>query len=240
MWCTYNRRKSIDNVSDDMQLLMKSLFNSILSVKESYLFWTINNQRISKKNYSYVERAFAYELYFQWNMDDSICGSPMYMIRKKYRINAEIRKEFMEKINTRSNYGYPDLVLHKGNGSGKNYIVCEIKRKETVEVDNSSLVKDINKLGFFLRDDIHIKNSNVKWNGYRYGVFLLTGQYFQDGIIEIEEKDVEDYIDVSKVKVKPELQKRIICAIYNGKRLKYSNLKDLVEANSKTKTNKNK
>ena len=146
----------------------------------------------------------------------------------------------MEKINTRSNYGYPDLVLHKGNGSGKNYIVCEIKRKETVEVDNSSLVKDINKLGFFLRDDIHIKNSNVKWNGYRYGVFLLTGQYFQDGIIEIEEKDVEDYIDVSKVKVKPELQKRIICAIYNGKRLKYSNLKDLVEANSKTKTNKNK
>lgn len=238
MWTTYNRRKKIENVTDNMQLIMKSLFNSILSVKKSYLYWCINNNRISKKSYAYVERAFAYELYFQWNMDKTISGSPMFAMRKKYRINAEIRKDFMEKLNTRSNYGYPDMVLHGGNESCKNYIVCEIKRKETVEIDKSSLVKDINKIGFFLRDDIHVKNINLKWHGYKYGVFLLTGQYFQNGNVEIKETDVEDNLDVSKIKVKPELEQNIICVIYNGQNLKYCNLKNLKESISNKTNNK--
>ncbi len=229
MWNTYNRQKIIKGISEDMQLIMKSCFNSILSVQKNYLYWTISGDRIKKKNYAYVERAFAYELYFQWNIDDTIYGSPMYKNRKNIKINAEIRKEFMERLNTKSNYGYPDLVLHKGNGSGRNYIICEIKRKETVENDKSSLIKDINKLGFFLRDDIHVKNEHVNWKGYKYGLFLLTGQYFQNGLVEIKEQDIEDNIDVSAIKVKQELQSRIICAIYNGKKLKYTNLKDLIE-----------
>lgn len=234
MWSTYSRRKDIENVSEDMQIIMKSLFNAILSVKESYLYWTISNDKISNKNYAYVERSFAYELYFQWNMDETICGCPMYKKRKKYRINGEIRKEFMEKLNTRSNYGYPDLVLHHGNHSGKNYIVCEIKRKETIDSDSSSVVKDINKIGFFLRDDIHSKYG-VNWKGYKYGLFLLTGKYYQNGNVEIKESDVEDNIDISKIKVKPDLQEHIICAIYNGKKLKYKNLKSIIE--SKTNSN---
>ena len=93
MWREYHRGQIIENVSPDMELLLRSLFDSIIEVKEEYLFWSISGE-IEKENLQYVERAFAYELYFQWKMNKTICGTPMYRIQDKYRINAEIRKDF--------------------------------------------------------------------------------------------------------------------------------------------------
>ena len=63
-------------------------------------------------------------------------------------INAEIRKDFVEKIPLANNYSYPDMVLHGGNNSSENYIVCEIKRKSTLRCNKEAVTKDFNKWGY--------------------------------------------------------------------------------------------
>ena len=95
MWRNYEKGAQVDNVSPEMQQLLQSLFNSIIGVKEKFLFYTMGDD---EERISYVERAFAYELYFQWKNDKTVYGDPMWKHDDKYCINAEITKQFVEQI----------------------------------------------------------------------------------------------------------------------------------------------
>lgn len=228
MWEKYSSGDEIKNITPDMQLLLRSFFNSILAVKKEYLYWSIKDDKIKSENMAYVERAFAYELYFQWKMNDTFCGIPMYKIENKLRINAEIKKHFVETVCKDSNFCYPDMVLHGGNETDNNFIVCEIKRKETVKDNRDSLTDDINKLGFFLRDDLHTIYKGVKWSGYKYAVFLLTGQYWGGSEYELKPSDLTTYLNVKKINVNKDCYSRIICILYNGVTLYYDNLHNII------------
>ena len=229
MWRNYEKNTQVANVDADMQPLIRSLFNAILCVKDKYLYWTTEN----KERFAYVERSFAYELYFRWKIDESVFGNPLWEHVDKLCINAEITKQFDKAICDNKDWGYPDMVLHGGNNSSCNYIVCEIKRKENVDSKKNSLTEDINKLAFFLRDDLHIKHGNVNWTGYRYGVFILTGQYHKGGNMEVKPEDVISHLILKNMDVPDNLKTRIICVVYNGKDIKYDNLLDILKLNNK-------
>ena len=232
MWKRYQKNEKIVGVDDAMQLHMRSLFNSILSVDEKYLYWKADLPNDTEA-VLYVERAFAYELYLQWNLNTDLCSNPLYMNRKDYIVNAEISKMFVENISPKSCICYPDMVLHAGNKSDKNYIVCEIKRKETAENTKDAIVNDLNKLGFFLRDDLHIKYDGVNWKGYHYGVFILTDKYYgESDVSKLKPADIENYIYINKLKIDSSISQKIFCIIYDGKKLQYTNLKEII--NKKT------
>ena len=228
MWRIYEKGAQIDNVNPEMQQLLQSLFNSIIGVKEKFLFYTMGDD---KERISYVERAFAYELYFQWKIDETVYGEPMWKHDDKYCVNAEITKQFVEQICDKKNWGYPDMVLHGGNNSSANYIVCEIKRQENI----GKMTEDINKLGFLLRNDLHVKKSKIGWTGYKYGIFILTGQYHNGGNMEVKASDILGNLKINELNVLNELKSRIICVVYNGnnKNLKYNNLLELLEEKNK-------
>ena len=227
MWKEYNPNAKIERVDDEMQLLMHSLFNSIKKVTDDYLYWSINdNEAVS---IPYVERAFAYELYFQWNMNDEVDGKPLFKSRDKYKINAEIRKDFVEKIPLANDYSYPDMVLHGGNNAPNNYIVCEIKRKSTIRCNKDAITNDINKLGFFLRNDLHSKY-NVDWEGYKLGVFLLTDKDGGNKDKELNPSDIVDNIITSKLNIDIYCYSHIFCVLYNGKTIQYENLEEIVKS----------
>lgn len=224
MWRDYNQNEKIEGVDDEMQLLMHSLFNSIQKVTKNYLYWSISE--IEDENIPYVERAFAYELYFQWNLNEDVENTPLYKLRDKFKINAEIRKDLVENLTSICSYSYPDMVLHGGNGSSNNYILCEIKRKSTIRCNKDSLVKDINKLGFFLRRDLHLKY-DVDWKEYKYGVFILTDKYWGNKDFDLNPSDIANNIDFEELEVDKSLYSHIICVLYNGKTLQYGNLGDI-------------
>lgn len=226
MWNDYNQKEKIVGVDDEMQMLMHSFFNSIQKVNDDYLYWSID--KIEDESIPYVERAFAYELYFQWNINQDVDGTPLYMQRNKYIINAEIRKDFVEEIPLANNYSYPDMVLHGGNDSPNNYIVCEIKRKSTIRCNKESLTKDLNKLGFFLNNDLHSKY-NVNWSGYKYGIFLLTDKYWRNEEWDLKPSDIIDNININELKIDKDLYSQIICILYNNETLRYDSLNNIIK-----------
>ena len=226
MWIEYHRNEEIHYVNDEMQLLMRSLFNSILDVTEDYLYWEASG--IGEKSILYVERAFAYELYFRWNLNNDVDNIPFYCNRNKYKINAEIRKDFIEKISPKTGYAYPDMVLHGGNETDLNYIVCEIKRKTTTESNRQSITDDLNKIGFFLREDLNTIYKDVTWNGYKYGTFILTDKYWECENFKLKPSDIVDKINSNQIDIREDLCSKIICIIYDGKSLHYENLKNIL------------
>lgn len=231
MWTEYHRNDKINDVNDEMQLLMRSLFNSILDVTEDFLYWDAS--KLGDESILYVERAFAYELYFRWNLNKDVENVPFFENRNKYKINAEIRKDFIEKITPKTGYAYPDMVLHGGNETDLNYIVCEIKRKKTTESKENSITDDLNKIGFFLRDDLNTIYQDVEWSGYRYGVFILTDKYWEHDNFRLKPVDIIDKIELSKIDVREDLSSKIICIIYDGKSLQYENLKNIMKNKNK-------
>ena len=230
MWKEYLQTERIAGVNDEMQPLMHTLFNSISKVGEDYIYWATGERE--KENIPYVERAFAYELYFQWNINQDVDGVSLYKQRDKYIINGEIRKDFVEKIPLANNYSYPDMVLHGGNNSPNNYIVCEIKRKSTIRCNKDAMTNDLNKLGFFLRNDLHPKY-NVDWKGYQYGIFLLTDKYWNNNEWDLKPSDIIDNINIDNLEIEPNLYSKIICILYNHKTLQYENFEEIVESKKK-------
>lgn len=230
MWREYHRNKKIIGVDSEMQLLMRSLFNSTLDVTNDFLYWNVSD--LGENSILYVERAFAYELYFRWNLNKDVEDIPFFENRDKYKINAEIRKDFIEKITPKTGYAYPDMVLHGGNETDLNYIVCEIKRKISTESDSKSITDDLNKIGFFLRDDLNTKY-DVTWSGYKYGVFILTDKYWENEIYRLKPCDIVDRLDLSKLSICETLYSRIICVIYDGESLRYENLKNILNNKQK-------
>ena len=84
-----------------------------------------------------------------------------------------------------------------------------------------------------MRNDLHVKNGEIEWAGYKYGVFILTGQYHNGGNVEVKTSDILNNLKINELNVLDELKSRIICVVYNGKDLKYDNLLDILKLNNK-------
>lgn len=101
-----------------------------------------------------VERAFTYELYYQWK--NNLQGENL-------TINAEIRKR-----KTEDEYIYPDFVLHKSqsnNDDMNQFFVCEVKRHM---VSKEGLIKDFRNILYHL----------INPHPFAYGVFIQLGRDF--------------------------------------------------------------
>jgi hypothetical protein len=101
----------------------------------------------------YVERVFAYELYYQFRTiihnNPSRYGNLM--------LNGETRKNELKKTLINKNYIFPDMVLHKDqkDKSEENQILfIEIKTSKNVTVDD-----DIDKLYTSVTDCLNFQNA---------------------------------------------------------------------------------
>lgn len=187
------------------------LLNAIAKVKQTYINIESLPKRDNVKSYkkrkqyqmklSLVERVFAYELYRQWANLLEEKGI------KDLVLNGEIRKNLTSTIIPKKDFFYPDLVLHNAEvlDSNKNIIVCEIKRKESLD----KITDDLLKLSMFLSNTPKRKNNDV-WTSYHLGVFLLIGD-------SVEWSDITKKINNKTIqKIPDEIKSRIYCIIYNG------------------------
>lgn len=204
---------------------IESLFDSILEIDTSFLHF-IKNGYGAKQDHiiEHVERVFAYELYKQWSNN-------CYVKENGLRVNAEISKQFYSKPeNKKVKLCYPDMVLHGGQETSINLIVCEIKRLENLKTHRKAQTKDLNSLGYFLDSRLKVKDNIVEWKPYKYGVYILIGNDCdlsdQDKSIKILKK----HIYLPKFDVSNEQQNKIICLAYNGdcKNLYYATLDELI------------
>ena len=133
--------------SDIDTLHFNWLFRAISLVDKKYINYTVYNGKKKEKQF-HKERVFAYELYRQWaNILESECNEPLVL-------NAELDKIIDERIGTEGDTErvnsleelrkYPDLVLHKGQGSDKiQKIVCELKRNTNTQISGSTILADL-------------------------------------------------------------------------------------------------
>ena len=115
----------------EVSIFLNMLMKAMDKVEQCYVF---NDDNIRKIKREQVERSFAYEFYHQW----SLLLKDYMKKNKSYRlfINGEIPK----KLN-RSTY-IPDMIIH-GDPTDLNhqFIVCEIKRKESITLDLHQYLK---------------------------------------------------------------------------------------------------
>lgn len=140
------------------------LFSSIENVR-------INNCAVNDGNKMrfFNERAFAYELYYQWNLhlpcqDLIVSAEVSKKINDRYVCKA--KKLFGKKINRFQ----PDIVLHhsnKMNDDKEQKIICEIKVSK--ELTRKSLLRDLKKLIAYTDS---LKKA-ILHNPFELGVFIL-------------------------------------------------------------------
>ena len=179
---------------------------------------------------AHLERVFAYELYRQW----------MNLLEhhevKKLIVNGEVGKyitsEFERDENSDEKSGrdnFPDLVLHKSQGSDENQImVCEIKRDG---VNDGDLFLDLYKLCCYTSEKIFWKKP------FKYGVFILEGKDADLCHLKIKsgtktkfkgrEISVKDYLSSEELKSK---FSSIVCVLYDGITLNYGTLDKLINS----------
>lgn len=223
---TYNvkeRKLEISNSRICEQI--SSLFDSILKVDSSYLHFVIQKHGPKYEHViEHVERVFAYELYRNW-------ADNKFVKDNKFVVNAEIAKHFYSTIQKgKVKLRYPDMVLHGGQETSTNLLVCEIKRLENIKTHKNAQTKDLNNLGFFLDENIMIENNILPWKPYQYGVYILIG-----GRSELRNQDesiriISEHIKRWKIIVPKEKYDRIICLAYNGdcENIYYTTLNELL------------
>jgi hypothetical protein len=222
----YNEEeKNLEMFDTRMRDPIMSLFDSILKVSTSYFHFVIQKHGPKYEQViEHVERVFAYELYRQW-------ADNQYVKERNFVVNAEIAKHFYPTIqNGKIKIRYPDMVLHGGQETSENLLVCEIKRLENIKIHKKAQTKDLNNLGHFLDDDLIVENNIVPWKAYQYGVYILIGGqtelYDKDSCIQIIRSYVYDWkITIPRVKYN-----KIICIAYNGdcKNIYFTTLNELV------------
>ena len=140
------------------------LFSSIKNVR-------INNCALKEGNKMRFlnERAFAYELYYQWNL---------HLPCKKLIVSAEVSKKINEQyvckarrlFGKKTNRFQPDIVLHHSNevnDDKEQKIICEIKVNK--ELTRKSLLRDLKKLIAYTDN----QKKAILYNPFEIGVFIL-------------------------------------------------------------------
>lgn len=228
----------VEGTDDTTERLLYSLFVAIKSVGIDYIRYVHHHENPKSKSatrksikrsndeISHVERVFAYELYRQWCDQDIIRNTPDIVI------NAEIPKQLIDNLyHDKGRLYYPDMVLHsRQNTYNNNYIICEIKRKEYVDSYPEELNEDIKKLCIYVDENTKTISDVQNWEPYKFGVFLMT-------VKDIDEQKEEKYtLDlIAKLlrqdilNTKETLSKKIVCAIYNGKDLRYDTLYNMIK-----------
>lgn len=226
----------VEGVGETNTIYLKSLFIAIKNVTQNYIRYTYHNEnpksaskksiKRSKEEISHVERVFAYELYRQWCEQDIIKNTSGLII------NAEIPKQFIDgEYEKTGKLYYPDMVLHDGqNNFVGNHVVCEIKRKEYVDIYPEKMNDDIYKLIVYVSDNKIMKNKDINWEPFGVGVFLMT---VKDLKIHEEKQYSLDLISKHFNKKilnlrKENVTKKIVCVIYNGQELKYDTLYNMI------------
>ena len=140
-------------------------FQALSNVSKEYVVYLCETGNDVVTN-EHCERAFAYELYRQWEnlLKDS---------KSEFILNGEIGKllskfdDSSQRINEKEKY--PDLVLHKGQGefTGQE-IICEIKRSYQI----NNLEDDLDKLKIFTNGNFY----------YKWGILLIYGMSQEENI----------------------------------------------------------
>ena len=210
---TYNQ------IKDNEDCYLKSLFLSLKEVKGSYIR---DNYHDPIVDFTYVERTFAYEFYYQWRH---------YLIKNKIenvRIDAEIPKQFVDAnhdANSPYDTVYPDMVLHTGQSYPEgNIIACEFKRM--INLSDSLILKDLKKLQRYVNSESEVAQS-ANWEPFQFGVFILIFN-------NINKESVENKLHTMLSSLKEEItdqiknQDKIICCIYDGCDFYYDRLDKLI------------
>lgn len=210
-----------------------SLFTAIKHVSVDYIRYAYHSEipesillsedskKRSEAEISHVERVFAYELYRQWCNQVIIGGSSQFVV------NAEIPKVFSDTASVDCGHlCYPDMVLHSGQNQNKgNIIVCEIKRKEYVDLYPKQMNDDIKKLCIYVDDESRIKKRHEEWAPYNLGVFLMIVKSIRKNKGEKYSLDlISNHLNTENKALKNKLSKKIVCAIYDGHKLIYDTL----------------
>jgi len=214
------------------------LFDSILRVDSSFIEYTVKvkegGELCNSDTIAHLERVFAYELYRQWMNCLEKNGV------KNLVVNGEVGKylknelEACEPNDKKGKDNYPDLVLHKSQGSDEQQImICEIKRKGA---NDSDLLRDLYKLNCFLNEEVFWKKT------FDYGVFILEGKKASLDDLKIKpgttaqfkdkEISIDSYLEDEKKKGK---FPRILCVSYDGININYETLDNLANSIIKDK-----
>ena len=220
---TFVVNQPFDGFNGEISKYIYSLFLSISNVASYYIHYDGSN---TKEDYEHVERVFAYELYHQWS-DSSLIKN-----NKSLIVNAEIPKILINDArNANIPLMYPDLVLHQGQNDYKgNIIICEIKRASYARQHPEKVLDDLKKLAIYLSEDLKVKANKKDWDPFKVGVFVMTDS--PDSIIPLSTENIKSCIEnlLKEVKgIDNEVQKKIICVVYNGNILKYETLYNLIK-----------
>lgn len=205
-----------------------SLFVALKHVSKDYIRYTYHfkdaSDERSKAEISHVERVFAYEFYRQW------CDNEFIKRKSNLFINAEVPKQFVDVYYEQEKHlFYPDMVLHSSQGdSCNNLIICEIKRKEYVDLCQDQLVEDFKKLRVYLDKDAKVKIDIPKWKPFKIGVFIMIVKELnqnQQLSIELVKNKLTDEIK----NFPPNLKKNIVCVVYDGNDLIYDTLYNMTQ-----------
>lgn len=126
-----------------------------------------------------VERCFAYELYHNFsNILDCLKRLKPDSPLSKLVLNGEIPKEIIAENDGKYRSVYPDLVLHRGQGTiADQKLVCEIKRYfNTKGADyEKRIVNDLYKLSRYLELKRKSSTTNdIESASFETAVFMMT------------------------------------------------------------------
>lgn len=224
----YNaENKQLNLFPSDIRKPIKSLFDSLLKVDTSflhYLKYEDNDEKKQSTIIEHVERVFAYELYRQW-------ANNIFVKRHRLVVNAEISKQlYSTPLNKRVKLRYPDMILHGGQSTNNNLLICEIKRLENIRLHKKAQIKDLNNLGVFLNSKLKVKDNIVSWKAFQYGLYILIGN---EGALSDKGKFfqiMKKYNQEAKLMVPRLRRPQIICIGYNGdcKNVYYVTLNELI------------
>lgn len=217
----FTTNETIKGIKGEKSKFLYSLFKSICKVSKNYIHYTYyvssepNEKSLAEE--SQVERVFAYELYHQWSNDCTIKCKPGLMI------NSELSKQLINPDNGEHLY-YPDMVLHFGQGKAKdNLIVCELKRKEYIDANVKEMRNDFKKLKLYLDKETKAILYKKDWTPFELGVFvaIVNEDNCND---EFSVKIISKHFNEEIISFPKEIQKRIICVVYNGRELQYDTM----------------
>lgn len=235
----YNPYPSIKLPFGKDNLYFLDLFDSIIKVDRKFIEYKVKYSECHDGYEKHLERVFAYELYRHWG-NKILSESPSLIL------NAEISKVInVNKIlcDIKGNHGsanrevttvYPDMVLHHSQGDDKaQALICEIKRDKNLT--GSLIFGDLYKISCYMTKE----KFDVVKEPFRYGVFIIAGDknlstYFRcikntDSIKTDDGNDnlsFRDFIDDEKLQ--PSFD-RIVCVAYDGNRLEYDILSELIK-----------
>lgn len=196
------------------------LMRSIMRVEDRYY---------AHYGQSHYERAFAYELYYQWSR---FIKRYQKRLNKNICLNAEVKKFLLGEKKL------PDMVMHEDGGDNQE-IVAEIKRLPSANIN--LVIEDLKKLKNFTTGQIGIEDNVGNLMGfspYKYGVFIAI----QGNIDELANLLVKKYITIKNIKNELEQQGKLnqmycICCPHSGS-IEFASLEILYEYIQQKRNNK--